>query len=80
MTSEERKVVNEKFGINKYIRYKYVQAEWLDYDNDKNNFTFEPIDAFGSPPKFEFVYESQTNELSKLFIGLETVYEDGRRE
>jgi hypothetical protein len=80
MTTSERDAVNEKFGIDKYIRFKDIYADWLNYDENQNKFIFEPIPSFGSPPKFEFVYESQANELSKLLIGLETVYEDYRRE
>jgi hypothetical protein len=80
MTVEERKTVAERFKINKYIRYEDVRVEWLSYNAEKNDFEFESIDAHGSPPEFDFVYEEQACELSSLFVGLQLIYNDFRTE
>jgi hypothetical protein len=80
MTIAERKVVAERFGINKCIRYENIKVEWMSYDAEKNEFDFERVRTCGVPPEFEFIYENQASELSRLFVGLELIYNDFRTE
>jgi hypothetical protein len=80
MTTEERKIVAERFKINKHIRHEDVRVEWLSYNAEKNEFEFERVNTHGSPPEFDFVYEDQACELSSLFVGLQLIYDDFRTE